>query len=842
MIQEIIKPLEFEEIIPEIIFNLDRDSLFPDRKYPDIRYIGGYKDGGHDAVSIIWEKEKENNLKEVFAFSKRKDWKTKIREDLKKRKNDGKTINFIYVTTEKVGIDKLPENLSKLENEFGFSIDVIDIDDLILWLDNTDWGKTLKMKYGINDEDILIYLKPNDKILLSDEKTEEYFRFSGPALIDFIKDIIYKRKEVNQIISKINDNRIHIISGHSGSGKTVLARYISFELKESYQIYWLNMADIIRDRTRVYLEMKKIDHDNVLLIIEDVHESPSEWNEVIRYFNSNIRMLRLVTTTRTIDKDQIIHFNEISNLFDNLNYHTKINAGEVSQELISFYTDKLKIERPLITEKFEYCSKDLWILVYLLKACKEKKESHENIIHEKVHSDLIKYNELIGDGASDIILIISLITQNSAISGIPYNDFNRIPIDDYFLLDKLGYDSTVLTGLLQRGLVRKIDFSSYWCWHTSLSRLYVDVAEKYPDILSRINSKFREMLGDSFDDEEKLYFNTNMFHVYLRIHPEYTDKILSILGTSSAGGIFNLFNSLKTREIMYSQLKKGTLKQINSIIYILNHSMFINNPEVLYDKLTEEFGPDVIEEKINQCDDPVEIIYYAQMFYRIDKEIGLEILEQFKDKIIKDIHSCKNTLFEIIDGIDLIKRISEDIAYIVYTGIKKSLSDKIMSASFGEIAFFFNNIKELNNVSAQEEVGRYWDIISKKVAEDKTDHIVEFLCLISTISKIDNMKGKKLIDIVGESNILDEIKIIDNVDEIGQIIDAIDGIDQIFKFEILSLIIHYLETEINKKGIGCLRNMIASLHKNNINMCEELLKSMNQDEVNKMKKEYLFLH
>jgi hypothetical protein len=236
-VQELVQPLEYEKITSEIIFNLSQDPAFPERNYPDIRYIGGYKDYGHDAISITWEKE-ENFTKIIFAFSKRKDWKKKLDEDLTKHiGNANANVKlFVYITTERVGAWKLPEKIAELEKIFGFAIEIIDIEDIVIWLDSTSWGKSIKRKYGIDSDEVFIYLKPYDVTLHGEERKEEFFRIMGPIEIDFIKGTIFRRDEVDSIIVKIRDNRIHLIIGPPASGKTVLARNICCELK-AYTIF-----------------------------------------------------------------------------------------------------------------------------------------------------------------------------------------------------------------------------------------------------------------------------------------------------------------------------------------------------------------------------------------------------------------------------------------------------------------------------------------------------------------------------------------------------------------------------------------------------------------------------
>ena len=838
-IQEIIQPFEYEKLVSEIIFNLDQDSSFPDREYPDIRQIGGYKDYGHDAISITWKHEEEEYSKVVFAFSKRKDWRSKLEEDLEKRREDEKTKRFIYITTERVGNGKLPKNLTDLKDEFGFPVEIIDIDDIVIWLDNTTWGKSLKMKYGFDSDDALIYLKSNDKMLLSNEKKEEYFRISGPILIDFMKDTIYKRKEVEEIISKIGDNKIHIISGLPASGKTVLARNICFELRDSYQIYWLNIEDLVRDPTRIYSEMNKVDCSNALLVLEDAHKYLNELEALITYINDDIRMLKLLITARTLDKQRIMRFKQVSDLFRNPNYVTEINACDISQDLISFYSEKIKIEKPPVIDDFDSCLDDLWVLSYTLKAWMEKKEIKKDIVYEKIYNDLISYNDQFGKGASDIILIISLITSRPTIIKESEFEFNYIPIDDFFLIDKLGYSPEVLSKLVHNGLIRRMDESSYWCWHTSLSSLYVEVAEKYPTLLSRINLKSKEILGNSFDNEEYLFLNNNVFHVYLRIHPEYVDKILSIVATTGLFGIGDFISDLDTKELIFSQLEKGSLEQINSLVYIINQARILfTDYEVLYDELIEIFGPDKIKQKIEQCSNGRDVIAYASLFNLMNKkDVSMKILDEFKDKIIRDINSGENGLFDIRNGLDLVSDISPDIAKSIVIGIQETIPEKIKASPLWEISLFYGTIKELDNMMANEQLTRNWNLIKKRVVEGKKSPVSELLSALSTISEIDDTKGKELIELIGKTYIIERIKAIEDVNEIQSVVFGIKKMDSSFREALLIEVTNFLESEIAKRGVLPLRDVIAKLHKENYNMLKGILNRMNRDIVEEIKKQ-----
>jgi len=147
----VVGAFEFERLVPEIIFNLDRDPKFSEREYPDIRKIGGTRDAGHDAISITWISGSEFS-KVAYCFSKRQDFEKKLHEDLAKHEKSESISRLVFITTQIAGKKKLPEYLKSLFERYGFIVEMIDIEDLILWLDNTLWGSKLKRKYGLLNE------------------------------------------------------------------------------------------------------------------------------------------------------------------------------------------------------------------------------------------------------------------------------------------------------------------------------------------------------------------------------------------------------------------------------------------------------------------------------------------------------------------------------------------------------------------------------------------------------------------------------------------------------------------------------------------------------------------
>jgi hypothetical protein len=857
-VQELVQPFEFEKIVSELLFNLSQDTTFSKRNYPDIRYIGGTKDFGYDAISITWIAE-EKLSKTIFAFSKRKDWKTKLNEDLNKHKTTTNIKSFVFITTEKAGSWKLPEKVAELAKSFKFIIEIIDIEDIVIWLDNTPWGKSIKRKYCIDSDDVFVYLKSYKIALQSDEETEEFFRIKGPIEIDFIKGLVIRRNEVDSIIKKLKDNRIHIIFGPPASGKTVLTRNICYELNGAYNIYWLEMDDLLTDRTRVYLEIQRLNRTNSMIIVENGHKSIEKLEELIDYFIDNISTVKMIITTININNKRG-RSRRIAQLIDDENYNTKIIASDIAEKLVSFYSDKLGKRVGKDINKFLYYKDDLWLLSYLLKAYIDKDELDDYIIFQRVKDDLIEYNECIGIGASDIILLVSWITQNSAISSAEYEDnSNHLPIDDFFLIDRLGYDPAVVSSLVKLGIIKKTN-DSYWCWHMSLSKIYLKTAEIFPDMMKRINLKFREMLGDYFDNDYKLDKNINVFNVYLLIHPEYVNRILNVISESMLL-LFkwqNILNNLDTRDLIYTNLRKGDLDQICSIVHLINNFSHSKNKELVYKELIDELGPDTIRDKICRCRNSKQIVSYAYLFFRIDKNIGIKIINNYKDNIIKYLSEI--TLGDIEYFLEFLFRINPHFAEEIIK-VDRSIDRRLISANLSDVTWFFcslNNIQEMERTlypqrdtnwlhACVDFLNRNWRTIKSVLERDKkSESIRTILSFISHISKIDICKGREAGNIVGHAYLISHIDEINGLNELRYSIFSIENIYPELKDLILAEFVVLIESEISANGVlsmahffGCLFKD-SKLHKNEKETIIQLLHLMDKDIIETMKQSSIY--
>jgi hypothetical protein len=588
------------------------------------------------------------------------------------------------------------------------------------------------------------------------------------------------------------------------------------------------MDDFINDTTRVYLEIQRLNRTNSLIVVENGHKSIEKLENLIDYFINNIKTMKMLITARNgnIERD---FSHKIAHLIEIENYKTEINASDIAKKLITFYSDKFGKSIGQDIDKFLTYKDDLWLLSYLFKGYIDKGEIDDSIIFQKVRDDLIEYNERIGSGASDIILIISWITQNSAILPEEYDvESNYIPIDDFFLIDKLGYDPAIISRLARLGIIKKVN-DGYWCWHTSLSRIYIETAELYKDLLIRINSKFRDILGDSFDEDSNLHFDINIFHIYLLIHPEYTDRILSITSQSSIFFIKwpNVLNNLYTRNIIYTSLRKGNLKQINSMVYIINIFPSGMDNHVFYEELIDELGPDRVRDRICECRNPKEIVYYAYLIYRMNKYIGIGIIKEFKDNIKKNFNEID--LNDIGYAIKFIFEIDPSFAEEIINADR--LVDRIFglpSTSLFELRMYLQDLDLIRKTERRLYPGRgtnwlqvcikfldrNWTQIKGIIDRDKEEESIDtILSCISRLSHLDIDKGREVVNLARESYIISRLSEIEGLNELREAIYTIEDIYPDFRNLILEEFVKVIEKEIKIDGIYSVAYFLGCLFK-----------------------------
>jgi len=92
--------------------------------YKNIEPLGGYHDRGRDAI----HKSINSGITTIFCYSIRKDFKSKLFEDLKTiKRHDHDCKDIIYITTSKISSSENDQLKEKIENDYNWNLEIYDL-------------------------------------------------------------------------------------------------------------------------------------------------------------------------------------------------------------------------------------------------------------------------------------------------------------------------------------------------------------------------------------------------------------------------------------------------------------------------------------------------------------------------------------------------------------------------------------------------------------------------------------------------------------------------------------------------------------------------------------------
>ena len=198
-------------------------------------------------------------------------------------------------------------------------------------------------------------------------KKEEFFR-KEPLWIDFEKGCIVERKEVDEIIQKLRNDKIHLVLGKPASGKSVILKNIGFKLaNENEKVYFIELKKLSDEEVKQYFG--KIPNLNAIFIVDDAHLKLSACEKLARDFRMKGKGLLLIGSRETYGlKEHPMVASEFEYLRKNEMIHLFLRKKQLSDSKIEAVAESLK----------EY-KHDLWLLSWALKAYKPEKDTVEEI-------------------------------------------------------------------------------------------------------------------------------------------------------------------------------------------------------------------------------------------------------------------------------------------------------------------------------------------------------------------------------------------------------------------------------------------------------------------------------
>ena len=328
----------------------------------------------------------------------------------------------------------------------------------------------------------LKYLRDMKDVLKWDDEEvkAKWFRKSGPLATDFAKGSVYERKELLGKLGKlVFDNKISMLEGNAGSGKSVLIRQLAYNLirkknKSSICHYSFKIDIPISD----FHEFKNIVNNiHGLIIIEDVHlatpNMQSITDELAKKSDSHILL-----TARSSFRDNMLNERPdtlkkipgllIGNLADK-------EGTDDTKEIIDHYIKKQGDSEFQWTQEIknsiaEITKGNLWLLSYALKGCTGDGEPI-SWIEKGVRKDLKDLGNPDSYNCNPEILL--------ALSPLYMNEVLTV---QSFLIQKLSFERKEINKLVRLGEIieHEIDGEVYYGLpHSSLAKAYWEHGKKY---------------------------------------------------------------------------------------------------------------------------------------------------------------------------------------------------------------------------------------------------------------------------------------------------------------------------------------------------------------------------
>ena len=534
------------------------------------------------------------------------------------------------------------------------------------------------------------------------------FRPDGPHLIDFeSNNWVYIPKLSHQLIHNLTNKRQSLLlEGESGTGKTVISRYIGYKLwKTKMNIFYINCLDEkpkkihkILDHLIINLEKIKNDEDH-LVIFENIHIM----RDSIKKFKI-IKDNSLCLITRRIFKTDNNEDEDISNIFahgeifnlnkDSNNYMEAIN-GILRLNNVSDNT----IKHLLSSVIFD----NLWILGIFLKLTlkKDDKNSFFDILtdFEKLEEEfttyfrnLMKSKHLKYVSADEYIFINHLKCFLSIVS--IFSDM-EIWVEDTFIYDflsynddpliqdlevNLSYDKNILKKIIsflidileiqvrdsksKKGLLQK----EYKIPHSQIAKIYKN---SFLSIFEENYSGFTNKIKNHYVFKGK-YFGSFLFSQKRLIYSIFSEDYKEA-GRTLVEKFNKFYAMLEDRnsalyypeglKLIRNQILENTLEEVQLFLDALPYNVRYNHDQknVLYEKIFKLiFNEETLfDQKWNKklIKSDFKGIYYfiREILDFLDYDMFERFLSQFSEQIIEKFKQSDeilllNLIFLLLDS------------------------------------------------------------------------------------------------------------------------------------------------------------------------------------------------
>ncbi len=531
------------------------------------------------------------------------------------------------------------------------------------------------------------------------------FRPDGPHLIDFKEgNWIFIPKIIINIFNLLSQcNKSILIKGTSGTGKTVISRYIGYKFFEkNYKVFYIDFLDHEKIKIEKVLgqlirNIYNIDKkDRVLFIFENIHSLDRESLERLNQCKENLLCLctqRFFKTENDDKEKSPLSFkkNQIFNLKSDSNLFKEIINGIIELNLHSEYAIK-QIKSIGI--------QNLWIYGILLKLFQKYLEQNQKIPFVKILTD----HALIGE---EISKYLENLLENKQI--------NYFSSQKNVYLNHIKYLMAIIS-----------IFSEYELWTEErfINRL-ISLRDNSPlgqlnrdaTISEEIIMKIESYLIDIFELRKRdMKFKSAFSEIEFKIpHSQmaiiYKNCILKIFEQDYPGlseqiinnyVLFGKYYGSFLHQLYLYQLRTRHFKNINEINkQFFNFESYLNYINYSEQAENHNHGLEIIKNHVlNRSIEENNLFFYCLGLYR----------EELKNILFHDVFQDDNIIFNPIWKV------------------------KILESKVSAVFFFLYRIqKKIGNNEFIEFIQHFQKELLEKFKEDNGDYLFRLLYRISKI-------------------------------------------------------------------------------------------------------------
>ncbi|MCD4843760.1 MAG: hypothetical protein K8R25_04640 [Methanosarcinales archaeon] len=707
-----------------------------------------------------------------------------------------------------------------------------------------------------------VYIPTIQSVLKKEEISEGEFFRKEPAWVDYKQDYIVERKEVDEIINRLENDKIQLVLGNPASGKSICLKNVGYKLaNENKNIYVVELKKHSQDEIKLFFDyIPNIDDDNSIYIIDDAHLYISDCERLIRNFKGKGKGKLIIGSRVTKEITEGFNPTESSELEYLSKTATLIQAEDVTEGMIEtflraqFNLDEDRIKT--VSDNLGKYKKDLWYLSWALKVYGS---DNDFVDEDKIYKSIKKRIEKVH--AENVFLPLSIFYRF------------EILIERNFLEEQLSIEKRIINQLI--GLHEIVETEEIGkhrmlsLHHSSIAELYFSTYQKFPDFGRKMKvtiQPYINVISNMKNDRELEDIEYLFFDKYIKTtDSKYFVDIVNHLYKGN-------FLKIRTISLIDNQtpesIKKGIIEE-NDVSKIGTFLRIINRIG-LFDKIKLNLNDVVsLSAKIDMEADIIKIGSCISNINYVSKEMALKLVDSIdinslsskikKEVDIETIGWCVESISSVSqeagkklaggieiydlsvkmnkeDDIEKVKNCIKSIAYANKEVAWRLLDNIDINALYSKIY----NEEDIGQIGwilyyiagANEEVAlRLVDINVLSSKMDNEEDFVKFGWCILGLAHVKEEIGLNLVDsfsarIDKEENILDiglcimniakvskemALKLVDNVSSrIGQesnigyittcILDIADGNKEVAK-EILIRLNPKLREEIQKKEV-----------------------------------------